>query len=93
MCVRERVQLCVLRGRPAVLLLFLSWCPARLLPLRRLVPVLALLNRQRQPGLNTWLVVSMHREAEIPPALVHPHSVWYRFYRCLFYPFRTDTSS
>jgi hypothetical protein len=53
MCVRERVQICVQRCRPAVLLLSLSRRHVRLLLRRRLVLVLALLNRQRQPGRST----------------------------------------
>ena len=39
--------------------------------------ILALLNRQLQPGRRMSLVVSRQREAEIPLALMmHPHSVW-----------------
>jgi hypothetical protein len=39
--------------------------------------MLALLNRQRQPGRSMSLVVSRQREAEIPLVLMmHPHSVW-----------------
>ena len=51
--------------------------PVRWLLRRRLVLVLALLNRQRQPRLSMSLVVSRQREAEIPLALtMQPHSVW-----------------
>ena len=51
--------------------------PVRWLLRRRLMLVLALLNRQRQPERSMSLVVSRQREAEIPPALMmHPHRVW-----------------
>ena len=60
-CVREGVHtlISVLRWHPVVLLLCLSQRPVRLLLRLRLVLVLALLNRQRRPGLSTSLVGSM----------------------------------
>jgi hypothetical protein len=54
-CVREGVQIWVLRWRPAVLIPVSELASVRLLR-QRLVLVLALLNRQRQPGLSMSLV-------------------------------------
>ena len=72
--------MCVLRWCPPVRLLCLMLHPVRWLPRRRLVLILALLNRQRQPGRSMSLVVSRHREAEIPLALMMPpNSVWPEF--------------
>ena len=69
--------MCVLLWCPPVRLLCLMLHPVQWLQRRRLVLVLALLNRQHQPGRSMSLVVSRQREAEIPPALMmHPHSVW-----------------
>ena len=58
--------MCVLRLRPAVLLLVLSRRPVRWLSRsrRRLVLVLALLNRQRQPRLSMLLVGLMHLKSQ-----------------------------
>ena len=48
--------MCVLRCRPPVQLLCLMLHPVRWLPRRRLVLMLALLNRQRQPGSSMLLL-------------------------------------
>jgi hypothetical protein len=53
------VSLCVFRWCPPVRLLWLMLHPVRWLLRRRLVLVLALLNRQRQPRLSMSLVGMM----------------------------------
>ena len=67
MCEWEGVSMCVLRRCPPVRQLCLILHPVRWLLRRRLVLVLALLNRQRQPRLSASLVGMMELKFQHGP--------------------------